>query len=114
MEKDIYWWDRDLGPPNLRVGGLESNEQRASNLTTELLCRDAWRGKRIGPLNEAEWARHNAKWTTAEFERLQDFLASPVCQQIEQDLVDTQHLIVWFDERTLQTDRNKVNQFFGE
>jgi hypothetical protein len=114
MEKDIYWWDRDLGPPNLRASGRECDEQRASSWTTELLCRDAWRGNRIEPLNETEGARQNVRWATAEYERLQDFLASPVSEQIEKDLVDTERLNIRINEVSLQTDRNKVNQFIGE
>jgi hypothetical protein len=98
MEKEIHWWVEDLGAPLIRAGGLTGDKKRALSLTTERLCWDGRMEKRIGPLNKAEWARRTTRRLTAEFERIQKFLASPVSQQIEQDLMDTKRLIARLNE----------------
>jgi hypothetical protein len=63
------------------------------------LSLDAKKKKRIQLLlNPAAWAEQTTRRLAAEFERIRKFLASPVCRQIEEDLVETKHLIARLKE----------------
>jgi hypothetical protein len=73
-----------------------TNEERKAP-TPGPLSLDA-KKKRIQLLHPAVWARQTTRRLTAEFERIQKFLASPASQQIEQDLVDTKRLIARLNE----------------
>jgi hypothetical protein len=86
------------------------DEKGAPGLTAGRLYRGVRMEMRIETFNKAEWARRTTRRLAAEFERIQKILASPVCQEIEQDLSDTKRLTSRLNEYLFE----RVNHFIFE
>lgn len=86
MEGPGKGWKREWRALEPWARGMTSEERKAPRLTPGQLNLDAEKKKRIQLLHLAVWARQTTRRLAAEFERIQKFLASPVSQQIEQDL----------------------------